>query len=136
MKMNKHPGFKAVAAKIARRSGVRNAGAILAAATRRVLRQSAPILAFVTFTESAIEILLLFAFFTAPLFAGGTYDCINSKGDYVNYGPPVAPRNEYIVVATDSARYEPRWQAMLDDRDLRALIFPGRPASLQLQFSP
>jgi hypothetical protein len=30
-----HPGFKAVAARIARRKGVRDAGAILAAATRR-----------------------------------------------------------------------------------------------------
>jgi hypothetical protein len=29
-----HPGFKAVAAKIGRRSGIRNPGAVLAAATR------------------------------------------------------------------------------------------------------
>ena len=31
----KHPGFKAVAAKIAKRPGIRNAGAVLAAATRK-----------------------------------------------------------------------------------------------------
>ena len=30
----KHPGFKAVAAKIGRESGIRNPGAVLAAATR------------------------------------------------------------------------------------------------------
>lgn len=30
-----HPGFKAVAAKIGRESGIRNPGAVLAAATRR-----------------------------------------------------------------------------------------------------
>jgi len=31
----KHPGFAAVAAKIGRREGIRNPGAVLAAATRR-----------------------------------------------------------------------------------------------------
>lgn len=31
----KHPGFKAVAAKIGKESGIRNPGAVLAAATRR-----------------------------------------------------------------------------------------------------
>jgi hypothetical protein len=30
-----HPGFKAVAAKIAKKSGIKNAGAVLAAATRK-----------------------------------------------------------------------------------------------------
>lgn len=30
-----HPGFKAVAAKIGRRSGIKNPGAVLAAATRK-----------------------------------------------------------------------------------------------------
>lgn len=30
-----HPGFKAVAAKIGKHSGIRNPGAVLAAATRR-----------------------------------------------------------------------------------------------------
>jgi hypothetical protein len=30
-----HPGFKAVAAKIGRESGIRNPGAVLAASTRR-----------------------------------------------------------------------------------------------------
>jgi hypothetical protein len=35
MGSEKHPGFKAVAAKISKRKGVRDAGAILAAATRR-----------------------------------------------------------------------------------------------------
>lgn len=34
-KSSKHPGFKAVAAKIGRESGIRNPGAVLAAATRR-----------------------------------------------------------------------------------------------------
>ena len=34
-KKQAHPGFKAVAAKIGRESGIRNPGAVLAAATRR-----------------------------------------------------------------------------------------------------
>jgi hypothetical protein len=55
---------------------------------------------------------------------GDTYDCINAPGDYINYGPPAIIEHNYsYVVATDSARYEPRWQMMLDPNDLRNLEY-------------
>jgi hypothetical protein len=60
--------------------------------------------------------------------AGDTYDCINAKGDYINYGPaaPVAdPRAviAQIVVAPNSAATSPRWQPMLDPNDYRNLEY-------------
>ena len=58
----------------------------------------------------------------ACVHAGDTYDCINAKGDYYAPAPRVVDSNA-IIVAVDSARYEPRWHAMLDERDLRALTF-------------
>ena len=75
-----------------------------------------------------VLVYLAYILFGATLFAGDTYACINSKGDYINYGPPVPPEDHSaviagIVIAYDSARYEPRWSPMLDDRDLRRLIF-------------
>lgn len=79
----------------------------------------------------AVAIVLIIILVAAPCKAGDTYDCINSKGDYINYGPaatatsPADPRAVIarIVVASDSARYEQRWQPMLDPNDLRSLIF-------------
>ena len=68
--------------------------------------------------------LLLLLLTAASAFAGDTYDCINAKGDYINYGPPV-PReiNTLSIIAHDSTQYEPRWRLMLDPNDLRHLIF-------------
>jgi hypothetical protein len=58
------------------------------------------------------------------LLGGDTYDCINAKGDYINYGPAVIT-HDHIVIAQDGARYEERWHAMLDDEDWKRLIFLG-----------
>ena len=46
------------------------------------------------------------------------------NGDIINYAQPDAPRGpQYIVIAPDGARYEPRWHAMLDDQDYKNLIY-------------
>jgi len=67
------------------------------------------------------QLLLLLAA-TGSVLAGDTYDCINAKGDYY---APRPTQNDQIVVAVDSARHELRYQPMLDERDLRHLIFIG-----------
>ncbi len=58
-------------------------------------------------------------------YAGDTYSAINAKGDYINYASCDMRDNSHtrIIVAPDSARYEPRWQLMLDPYDLRKLEF-------------
>lgn len=75
---------------------------------------------------STIDIVVLSALFLLVLavccFAGDTYNCINSKGDYINYGLPKGSGGP-IIVAPDSARYEPRWQPMLGPDDLKELLF-------------
>ncbi len=47
------------------------------------------------------------------------------SGDIINYGPAAHP--DYFVppiqIAYHSASHEPRWQAMLDEKDMKALIF-------------
>ncbi len=56
---------------------------------------------------------------------GDTYDCVNSKGDYINYGPPKPPDHLFadrIVGAYDGRRYD-RWLPMLSQQYERALIF-------------
>ena len=59
--------------------------------------------------------------------AGDTYDCVNSKTDYINYGPPTPVDHSAVIagtaVAPDSARSEPRWAPMLGPDDLRDLLF-------------
>ncbi len=69
---------------------------------------------------------LLFALlFSSLTYAGDTYDCINSKGDYINYGPPAPPTHLFsdrIVGAIDGRRYE-RWLPMLSQEDERNLIY-------------
>jgi hypothetical protein len=47
----------------------------------------------------------------------------DNQRDFINYAPPVPPTEKVMVIAHDSARYEPRWQPMLDDHDLKRLIF-------------
>lgn len=64
--------------------------------------------------------------------AGDTYDCINSKGDYINYGPPKPPDHLFsdrIVGAFDSRRTD-RWLPMLSPSEEKALIF------LQARYAP
>jgi len=68
------------------------------------------------------HILLILWLLAGAARAGDTYDCINSKGDYINYGPPAPPRNVAIVGAIDSRRYD-RWQPMLSQEDERQLLF-------------
>lgn len=56
---------------------------------------------------------------------GDTYDCINSKGDYINYGPPKPPDHLFsdrIVGALDTRRTD-RWNPMLSPDEEKALIF-------------
>lgn len=67
--------------------------------------------------------LAVFLFLAATATAGDTYDCINSKTDYVNYAKCVTPESRLIIVAPDSAATEPRWRPMLDPEDLKYLIF-------------
>jgi len=70
-----------------------------------------------------MRFILLFLLLVSRLtYAGDTYDCINSKGDYINYGPPAPPRNTSIVGAIDSRRYD-RWLPMLSQEDERRLLF-------------
>ena len=53
----------------------------------------------------------------------GVYDVINSKGNYIHYRAPDAPEQQIIIVAPDSRANETRWQPMLDDVDLKNLIY-------------
>lgn len=68
------------------------------------------------------RILLALWLLARAAYAGDTYDCINSKTDYINYGPPAPPRNACIVGAPDSRRYD-RWLPMLSQEDERRLLF-------------
>jgi hypothetical protein len=75
-----------------------------------------------------IILLLLLGVLAAS--GGDTFDCINSRGDYINYGPPAAPRATEIVVVPAST---PRWtDPMLSPDDLRALIFLRAASTRQL----
>lgn len=69
-------------------------------------------------------------------YGGDTFDCINARGDYINYGPPAEARNTEIVVVPAST---PRWtDPMLSPDDLRALIFlsAGRTRTLVIERNP
>ena len=70
---------------------------------------------------------------------GDTYACVNSSNDYINYGPAAPSGRTEIVVAVDSARYEQRWQPMLDSNQLERLIFieaRNRPTDLTITTNP
>lgn len=59
---------------------------------------------------------LIFFLLASSVFAGGNCNCGCCRPD----AQPV--RNTQIVVANDSSR-EQRWHPMLDDKDLKRLIF-------------
>ena len=64
-----------------------------------------------------MKTLLIYLCLAAPAFAGDPY---LQKGDYYQ---PRPIHNDHIVVAVDSRQHEPRWQPMLDDNDLKRLIY-------------
>lgn len=69
-------------------------------------------------------ILLILLMKGGQLIAGPTVYFAN--GNIINFGDPEAPRNNYsgvITVVHDSRAEEPRYRAMLDDKDMKALIY-------------